>query len=135
MTTKPKLLMNRTAIRRVAVGTLRNYLDVLQEMSDKGDRRPEVYDTFVEITNELERRKSRRNAPPPTIITRTVVRKMKVQDLREKYMELLRIVEPDVETANTVRLLAKEIDRRHTHYQDTYWRRKAKQLREMEVTA
>lgn len=132
---KPKLLMNRTAIRRVAMGTLRNYLDTLQAMSDKGDTRPEVYDTFVAITNEIERRKLRRELPAPTIITRTVVRKMKVHDLRSKYMELLRIENPDVETANTVRLLAKEIDRRHTHYQDTYWKRKAKQLREMEITA
>lgn len=129
--TKASLLISRTSIRSVGVGELRAKLDELQRMSDEGDRRQVVYDTYIAISTEIERRKLKANAKPDTLISRGAIYLMKAGDIREKIKELLQREQTDV-VRNTVVALSEELGRRSELAKRTYARRKGEAKQFME---
>ena len=121
-----KLLMKRSEIRRAAVATLREKLAELQAISDRQEGRQEVYDTYVVISDEIERRKA---APGyvPLLVMRSSVYRMGNGELRERIAELEACVPPpDGMDAwrNTIALMRHELDRRKRHDKTWYWKRK-----------
>jgi len=131
---KPKRLMTAYAIRRAGIAVLRAKLAELQEMSDRGDGREEVYSTFVAITNEIERRKlSVRGSP--LLIPKGVAKVMKIAEVRELYERLLHTREPTPEQVATMHMLGDEMTRRSARAKATYWRRKATAQAIMEARA
>jgi len=131
---KPKRLMTTYAMRRAGIALLRAKLAELQEMSDAGDGREEVYATFVGITNEIERRKLKAQRSH-FLIPRGVAKVMKIGDVRAKYEELLHTRQPTVDQVKTMHMLTDEMLRRRAHHRDTYQRRKAVAQAVMEAVA
>jgi len=125
---KPKQLATPTAIRVASIATLRSKLGELQAMSDAGDRREEVYATFVAVGNEIERRKSRPNAKPSSLISKGASKLLKIGDIRAMYERLLGAINPSTEQANTRDILAEEMERRSALAKRTYQKRRARAL-------
>ena len=119
---RSKLLTPAYTIRRLGIEKLREALTAMQEKSDAGDRRPEVYNTFVAITNEIERRGTKAQKPA-SLISKGASKLMRIGDIRAKIAEL-RQLEQTEEVRNTILILSEETGRRSMLAKRTYDRRK-----------
>ena len=119
-----KLLVPAYSIRRLAIGKLRETLSALQEMSDAGGVTPQVYDTYVAVAKEVERRGLKATAKPETLVARGAVYVMRVGDIREKIADLLQEEQTEV-VRNTVSLLSSELGRRAMLAKRTYKQRRS----------
>ena len=119
------VLKKPSEVRAAHVSVLRSWLDELQAMSDAGDRRPEVYNTFVAVTTEIERRRLRTREKPLLQFPRSLLYTMKAQELARRLAEAEQvIVQTEIERA-TVEAMRAEQERRRRLDKANYQRRKA----------
>jgi len=123
---KPKLITTRMSIRRSNADRLRDYLGELQAQRDAGDMRQELYDTYIYVLNELDRRGAHSVRPhPKTLIKLSTVYRMRIGKLRDMIAELRAYPMPldDVQAA-TLDMLLREDQRRKDHARYIYQKRK-----------
>lgn len=129
-----KLMIPPNAIRRLGIAKLRETLATLQKMSDLGEVvGPEVYNTYVAIAKEIERRGTKAQKPA-SLISKGASKLMKIGDIRAKIAEL-RQLEQTEEVRNTIVILSEETGRRSMLAKRTYDRRKGEAQAFMEARA
>lgn len=120
-----RLLRKPSDIRAASAQTLRDWLADLQRRSDAGDQREEVYNTFVSVSNELERRKLRLRGRPELLIPRSALYVMPVAQVRERFAYLQLLPARSELQENTLQALQAELERRMRIAKKVYARRKA----------